>query len=111
MKDQFEYMIEEIREWIESGRYEHEPSASFDERSGMTIVDYVDAYLTDEEDEHGSYIQIEIPLTLYIHSDHRFQIELNKSLFEFYYKGYETPEVLEIVEGFMKYAGERNINP
>ena len=107
MEEQFEYMIDEIRQWIESGDYKKEPSVHFDEQSNETMVDYIAGYDTDEEDENGDPVQMEIPLTVFLKNDNVLRIELNKGLFDLYYRGYETPEDLEIIEGFLKYASER----
>ncbi len=103
MEDQFQENIDNIKEWIESESYK-EANPTFDKDSGIARVDYVAEYfLPYPEDEEDLNIS-EIPLTVYIDNKKQFKLEFNKPLFDWYFKGYESEENIQVVEKFMEYA-------
>lgn len=104
MDPQFKDIIEDITEWISTGAYKDALNISYDKELNLTVADYITLYCTDKMDSDEDFINLEIPLTVYIKKDMSFQIEFDLGMFNTLYGGYESPEDIEICNDFMKYA-------
>lgn len=112
-------VLDQIKEWVESGNWKTDPNFSYQYIESLkawsgvyTAPWFMD--LTDEEfdalnRDEGEEDYYSFHLGIYIWDDKRFKLEFDPALFQMMYKGYDTEADRSAWEAFRELAREKGV--